>query len=303
MEIKTSFILVAKAALTGNPQAFSGSLSFIHTKPTTMTSNEILQADVLDILFNNRNKQYGAYQLRKNYNNRLGTALALSLSAVLLFFFFVRMDGASKISMTKNDENTLTVRTFHLPDVKQPDPIVPKQKTVPPAIKQKIFTSPVITNHPLIEHPMVDLKDLTKSLISNADVEGLEANDMPVLKQVTTSVSTVTEEVKVRSETASVEREPEFPGGQQAWLNFLRKNLMVPEELEPGDKRMVVIKFSVSAEGVVTNFRVVQSAGAAFDNEVIRVLKKMPKWKPAIQKGQAVERAFTQPVTFVAVEQ
>ena len=83
----------------------------------------------------------------------------------------------------------------------------------------------------------------------------------------------------------------------------MQKNLIAPEELEAGDKKMVAIRFQVSPEGVVTNFEVVQSAGKSFDNEVIRVLRKMPRWKPAIQNGQPVARAFTQPVTFVGVEQ
>ena len=78
---------------------------------------------------------------------------------------------------------------------------------------------------------------------------------------------------------------------------------MVPEELESGERKKVEIRFIVSAEGFVTRFEVVQSAGSSFDNEVIRVLKKMPKWKPAVQNGLAVARSYTQPVTFIGVEQ
>ena len=73
--------------------------------------------------------------------------------------------------------------------------------------------------------------------------------------------------------------------------------------IRAGREKNVAIRFQVSAEGIVTNFEIVQSAGRAFDNEVIRVLKKMPKWKPAIQNGQPIPKAFTQPVTFMGVEQ
>ena len=143
---------------------------------------------------------------------------------------------------------------------------------------------------------------LINSAIGNKTFEGVPSIDMPVIKQTEESNSVKTEP-KTNSFLEPVEREPQFPGGLEAWLNFLRKNLVAPEELEPGEKKTVSVRFFVSNDGSVTAFEVLQSAGKSFDNEVIRVLKKMPKWKPAIQNGQAVARAFTQPVTFIGVEQ
>ena len=86
-------------------------------------------------------------------------------------------------------------------------------------------------------------------------------------------------------------------------MNFLQRNLNAPSELEPGEKKTVSIRFFVSVDGAITDFEIVQSAGKTFDSEVIRVLKKMPKWRPAIQHGQPIARAFTQPVTFVGMEE
>jgi periplasmic protein TonB len=65
----------------------------------------------------------------------------------------------------------------------------------------------------------------------------------------------------------------------------------------------VIVRFSVGEDGSVTHFEIMQSGGSAFDNEVIRVLKKMPKWKPAVQNGKNVPVMFTQPVTFMAFEE
>jgi protein TonB len=268
-----------------------------------MISNEILKADMLDILFDNRNKQYGAYVLRKNYNNRLGSALGLSLSMVLLVFFLARIDDSPKISRPVVEEGTLIVKTIKLPDIKQPDPVIPKQAIPTPRVKQTAFMNPVIKDDRFVKNPVPDQKELIKSLISNINAGGIDPSDMPVLKQTPPSGSVVKEEPKTNSDIVPVEREPEFPGGQEAWLNFLRKNLIAPEGLEPGEKKTVAIRFLVSADGTVAIFQVLQSAGKVFDNEVIRVLKKMPKWKPAIQNGQPAARAFTQPVTFVGVEQ
>ena len=77
----------------------------------------------------------------------------------------------------------------------------------------------------------------------------------------------------------------------------------MPASLGKDELKTVRINFKVDVDGTVTGFTVLQSAGREFDNEVIRVLKKMPRWKPAMQNGRPVAVPFTQPVTFVGVEQ
>jgi len=268
-----------------------------------MTSNEILKADLLDILFDNRNKQYGAYTLRKAYNNRLGIALGVSLSTVLLVFFLMRIDGSSAHSKRIVDDGTVIIKTMQIPEVKKIEPILPKKADPLPQVRTQKLTTIEIKRDELVKETVPDQRLLLNSNISNIKLDGIDPTNTPVVKeQVTTNV--VKEEPKTTSnDAAPIQREPEFPGGQQAWLNFLQKYLVAPGELEPGERKTVAIRFFVSEEGLVTNFQVVQSAGSVYDNEVIRVLKKMPKWKPAIQNGQAVSRAFTQPVTFVGTDQ
>jgi periplasmic protein TonB len=266
-----------------------------------MTSNEILKADVLDILFDNRNKQYGAYVLRKNYSHRLGMALGISISAVLLVFFLLPKNPSSKI-VDGSNAGAVVIKTVEFPkDIKkfippsQPKPIVQR-------FRQQQFTRLVIVDKKDVPPPP-DLRIFETSLISDKTIDGTIATNTPIINdQGPASVSEKTDQKK-NSSVDILEREPQFPGGLEAWLNFLRKNLVAPEELEPGEKKTVSVRFFVSNDGSVTAFEVLQSAGKSFDNEVIRVLKKMPKWKPAIQNGQAVARAFTQPVTFIGVEQ
>lgn len=266
-----------------------------------MTCNEILKADMLDILFDNRNKQYGAYALRKTYNNRLGIALAICLSLAMLLSILLPRTNSSKIFQNK-DAGTVIIKTIEFPQ--QPKQVLPPpvKKTAEQVFKQKQFTNFVIVDKTTVDSPP-DVRELEASLISNRNVGGQAANNVVPVINETVPFATEREEQKKVTGEVPVQREPEFPGGQQAWINFLQKYLIAPEELEPGEKKNVAIRFHVSTEGVVTNFEIVQTAGAAFDNEVIRVLKKMPKWKPAIQNGQPVARAFTQPVTFMGVEQ
>ena len=266
-----------------------------------MTSNEILRADVLDILFDNRNKQYGAYVLRKNYNSRLSAALGISLSAMMLFFFLMRIDGPSKAVTQADEKDVVVIDHVIPPDIKKADPIIPK-KTIPtPQIRTESLTNPIIKEDDIVKNIMAEQDELSRSLISNRNAGGEDYNDMPIIKQAPPEEIPVKKEVE--RTVAPEQHEPEFPGGADAWINFLRRNLVPPAQLEPGDKKIVSIRFYVSADGTVTDFEVMQSAGKVFDNEVIRVLKKMPKWKPAIQNGQPVARAFTQPVTFIGVEE
>jgi periplasmic protein TonB len=264
-----------------------------------MTSNEILKADMLDILFDNRNKQYGAYALRKTYNNRLGTALAISLSTMMFLSFLIPKNKSSTI--IDGDRGQIELRTIQIPNETKKIILPPVKRTVQPVFRQKQFTSLVIVNKKTVDPPP-DIRDLTTSIISNKTVDGQTPDN--VVQAISQSVPVATEkQEKTVTKEMPVSKEPEFPGGQQAWLNFLQKYLIAPEELEAGEKKMVAIRFSVSEDGVVNNFQIIQSAGTSYDNEVIRVLKKMPKWKPAIQNGQPVARAFTQPVTFMGVEQ
>lgn len=265
-----------------------------------MTSNEILKADVLDILFDNRNKQYGAYTLRKNYNNRLGLALGVSLSTVLLLFILFPKNSSHGGFLDK-DHGEVLVHSIDVPKPIKNEVLPPKQKTIEQPVRQRQFTRLVMVEK--TTEPPPDVRIFDKTNISDITKDGAIPTGQVVIPQSSESNKTEIQETKTKQDFTAVEKEPEFPGGQEAWLNFLKKNLSSPEDLQEGEKKTVQVRFVVDKDGTVTGFQIVQSAGRSFDNEVIRVLKKMPRWRPAIQNGLAVERSYTQPVTFIGVEQ
>lgn len=267
-----------------------------------MTSNEILKADMLDILFDNRNKQYGAYVLRKTYNGRLGAALAVSLSSMLLLFFVLRINNSSKHPRPSIEKNVVVIHDLRIPLPKKAEPIIPPKTSPLPQVRTQKLTTIKIEDDNKVRETVPDQRTLLTSAISNVKLDGINATNVPVIKEQVATTE-LKEDPKPIAKELPAQKEPEFPGGPDAWLNFLRKNLFAPSELQPGETKTVAIRFDVSEEGLVTNFHVVKSAGSIFDNEVIRVLKKMPKWKPAIQNGQPVSRAFTQPVTFMGAEE
>jgi protein TonB len=91
---------------------------------------------------------------------------------------------------------------------------------------------------------------------------------------------------------------PSYPGGMDALRKFLQKNLQTPDELEGGQSVSVRVKFVVDYTGKLKSFVTVQDGGQAFNNEVVRVLKKMPEWVPGKTKGENVSVYYVIPVRF-----
>lgn len=266
-----------------------------------MTSQEILKADLLDIVFDQRNKMYGAYLLRKNYNNRLLIALSLSLLFVFTLYFLMPRGGAVITGPGKIPE--VIVKDLSLPDLDKPKELLP-----PPVhsgsrtFAHTQFTDlHIVPNETEIRNAMPPVDGLGN--IGDVTTPGDEGVDPYPSVPPVNSGSAPAIEAKPAVADAPLQREPEFPGGIEAWANFLRRNLRSPGELEAGEQKTVFIRFQVALDGEVTGFEIIRSAGKEFDQEVIRVLRKMPRWKPAIQNNLPVARSFTQPVTFIGAEE
>jgi len=99
-----------------------------------------------------------------------------------------------------------------------------------------------------------------------------------------------------------VEKTASYPGGQEALMEFLKNNLVYPKNLGVGEEKIVIAKFLIKPDGSTSDIRITQPGGKDFDKEVIRVLKKMPKWEPQMANGTSVPVSVTQPITFVRPE-
>lgn len=268
-----------------------------------MTSQQILQSDLLDILFEHRNKMYGAYALRKNYPLQLIKAMGITVLLVLALLFF----GNTSATKTKTyvPKDTITLTSVVLPGEQKPELPKPKLKPtqMPQQVKTEIFTTQIQaverTEHALATQTDLSMVAIGSDRIDGPPSPGLQPPQLPPVNSGNGNADVPVEKI----DPPLPSRQPQFPGGATAWMNFLNKHLRPPQDLEPGEKRMCLIRFSVDEEGLITNFQVAQSGGNEFDSEVIRVLKKMPKWLPAIQAGKPIAVSFTQPVTFAAAEE
>jgi periplasmic protein TonB len=276
----------------------------IHSKTNTMKPDHILQADMLDIIFEHRNRQYGAYSLRKYYNGRLIKAMAITFiiaSALLLLSF-------------SKEEALLTTYIYETPSSRNLPPEIPEKPVEPkkPQPKAKAASTPVNTKQLLTSIDIVKdnvqvekIANLDSSLIGSKNIKGEPPTTFIAAPPAPVAVpGPAPEAVKVDKETPMLAAEvmPAYPGGMEALRKFLQKNLNTPQEVEEGSIISVKINFVVGYDGTLKRFEVVEDGGAAFNNEVMRVLKKMPAWIPGRSKGQNVSVYYTIPVKFTAAE-
>jgi periplasmic protein TonB len=270
-----------------------------------MTNKEILQSDMLDILFEHRNKSYGAYALRKGYDHRLAKAMGISFSVVLIF---VLLNGFKNNEprngggfLGPNDTLTPINILKDIPPKEQEREIKPKQKEQERTVKipDKIKMVDVV------DIPPPNTDQIDNSNIGNQNIDGKPPTG---IINNTDPLPVVNGDGNVRKDPPLVvvenliTRDASYPGGLEAFTKFLKKNLETPGELETGEKKKVYVRFVVDIEGVISGIQIVQSGGEEYDKEVLRVLKKMPKWVPAMQNGTKTAVNFTQAVTFVGEE-
>jgi|SRR5688572_9920694 len=270
-----------------------------------MTNKEILQADLLDILFEHRNKIYGAYVLRKKYNNRLGTALVIALSivcSIILLSTYKKTNEKSESTSDKNDGVVLT--SVELPVKPPPETQPPEEPERPQPVAQVDYQNIVIVDDANADN-LPDMDAIANAVISDRNIEGIPPDGIqrPVNENDANGNTNEINQPETDADNNLPSYPPAFPGGEAAWLGFLRKFLQAPADLEPGERKEVKVRFWIDEEGKISKFEIIQSGGSDFDKEVLRVMKKMPKWEPAMQRGRKVAVAFTQPVTFIGVEE
>ncbi len=266
---------------------------------------DMLHADPLDILFDNRNKSYGAYPLRKYYAQRLYISLGVTISAVIMGTFLSLYFHSNPI-----------IKQFNpIPDTYlDPVDLTPPQKPILPAIKPTISrlpsamiteTTPVIIRDKMPIPPIATIEDLknadigVKTLAGGPENGGIKnsgsspGNDV----QITAPVETKHEVLEI------AEVMPEFPGGIEALKRYLVRNLRMPESsMEPGTTVHVIARFVVGEDGKVRDIEIIKEADAVFNVEVKRVISKMPDWRPGSQNHRNVAVYFNLPVNFVNAE-
>ena len=259
-----------------------------------MDPQQILKADLDDLVFEGRNKSYGAYFLRKKYGRHLMLALLLGLGVYVLGFAMPYIIAALRPAKDAVEVKKITVTELSAPppiDKNTPPP--PPPDLPPPPPKTVKFTPPVIKPDEEVKEedvppPIEELKEIDPGPTTDANVE----YDFSAVQQ------TVVEEAKPQIFTY-VEQMPEFPGGQTELMKFLNKNLRYPPAArENGIEGRVVVQFVVDETGNISDLQVLRDIGGGCAEEAVRVVKQMPNWKPGKQNGNPVKVYYKLPVTF-----
>jgi periplasmic protein TonB len=259
-----------------------------------MDSKTILKSNILDIIFDNRNKAYGAYVLRKDYNSHVVKSLLIMFSIVLVL---------AVLQAFKRDSVQILPIVPKIVDViTQPQPIW-EQKPLAAQTSRGSNSSthpPVILNDPLVPDKPNDPQPNNSNNNTGPAGPSTPADSTGVAVPVTPVDPVKPDPITPTGPYGFVEVMPEYPGGMNALIKFLKRNLKTPQDMDENQVADVRVKFVVNTDGSLTGFEVTQTGGEDFDKEVLRVLNKMPKWIPGKTHGENVRVYYTVPVKFTA---
>lgn len=271
-----------------------------------MEANKILSADVLDLIFEGKNKEYGAYDLRKTYNRRITRALIITASVAALAL----VASILATVMKSKDDGKVKLNEMTIQDVKQeekkeppPPPPPPPPKQEPPKVEMKQFTPPVIKKDEEVEKPPPPQEELKEVKIDVKDQEGIK-DEQIATPEVIDKGKEIIEEKKEEDENKifdKVEIEAGFPGGDAKWRQYLERNAngqVASDNGAPEGTYTVVVQFVVDKEGNISDVKALTSHGYGMEQEAVRVIQKGPKWTPAVQNGRQVKAYRKQPITF-----
>ena len=278
-----------------------------------MEPGKILTANLLDILFEGKNKEYGAYELRKRYKQRMTIAM-VSMAAICLLFFPTQIFGNDY----KSESGKIAITEITLENIKKPEDVLPqipkgRPTTVTP-VKAEIvkLTPPVITKDYEVKEPIPDIDQIEHAQIGTINQDGTKDADFvaPPLEEKGTGIAAEPEkqEEDYEKRFTKVEKEARFPGGMEAWKRYLERNLNAGVAAEDGASKgnyTVTVQFTVDKEGNISDVRAIEIPSACPDcgAEAVKVIKKGPKWEPAVQNDRKVIYQAVQFITFEVAEE
>lgn len=248
-----------------------------------------------ELVFANRNKEYGAYVLRTNYNKTTAQALLISISFFVLAIsapVIIRMIGSGVEKMNEKPVE-VTVELKDPPPLDKNEPPPPPPPPPPPTIETVKFTPPIVVDKEIAEEeqppPQEKLSETNVGVVTQEGTEG--ATELPPEPVVADP-----DEGKVFT---YVEEMPTFPGGEAAMYEYISKKIVYPAlARENGITGRVFMNFIVDKDGNIKDVKVLRGIGGGCDEEATRVIKAMPNWKPGKQNGRAVQVSFNVPINF-----
>ena len=256
-----------------------------------MVQNNQIIPSFDDTVFENRNKEYGAYQLRKKYNRVVMIATLIGIFVISMAIIVPYLQASTSAKQKARDAKEVIAEMSEALQEQAPPP--PPPPPPPPSEQQTVvkYVPPVVVD---------SIKPEEESKLMTSD----EQVATTVNKEVEEVVEQKQEEVQVEQKEEEVfmvvEEMPEFPGGLKALRSFLATAVKYPAVAqENGIQGKVYVNFVVNKDGTVSNAKVSRSVDPSLDAEALRVVLSLPKWKPGKQRGVPVRVYYTVPISFV----
>ena len=203
------------------------------------------------------------------------------------------------------------MQDVNLQDIKQeekkiePPPPPPPKQPDPPKVEMKQFTPPIVKKDEEVQKPPPPVEELKETKIAEINQAGVKETDIPAPPVVIDQGKKIVEEKKEDDENKifdKVEIEAAFPGGDIGWRKYLTNTLNANAPVDngaPAGRYTVYVQFIVDKEGNISDVRSLTNNGYGMEEEAVKVIKKGPKWTPAVQNGRQVKAYRKQPITFV----
>lgn len=260
---------------------------------------DLLNNQWLEIVFEGRNKIYGAYDLRKSITKNTTKAFVIG---TIVFAILVSIPTLMRLLPEKVDNTTLDTKitAIKLPPKKEkPKENLPPPPPPPPKVDQVKFVKPVVAKADEVVEEIVVIKEIKDKNIGKETIKG-DPDAVLTVEPVGKGVAAVVEEDNTVYNTAGIEVKPDFPGGIQKFYDFISKNYHTPEE--EGLKGKVYVTFVVEKDGSLTDIKVLRDIGYGTGKEAIRVLNKCPRWTPGEQNGKKVRCTYSLPISIQSAE-
>ncbi len=272
-----------------------------------MTNAQLATASLDDIVFDGRNRQYGAYQLRASYQRHMTRALiiATAMFALLMVFPVLAHLWAKDVVLPKTRPVIAQPQPFG-PTIPLPQPVTPPpatQRTPPPSMPTVKNLVPVVDKDDKVTNlnDVPNQKDLEDKESGARNIEGDPKAANTPIDDVPSGLEDATIKELVNTVYISVEKMPELPtgGGTMGIVAAIQKVVRYPSQaLRNGVEGRVFVSFTVDQKGDVTDVKIVKGLGYGLDEETMRAIKTLPRFIPGKQNGREVSVSFTVPVTY-----
>ena len=255
-----------------------------------MTTEKVIAPPMDEIVFERRNKLYGAYDLRKVYNKHVTRSLLIAIAILIAGVAYPLISSYYAKARAGYVEKTAGAEFLNAPPPKEDAP-PPPPPPPPAALEQKVkFVAPIVTTEEVEE---------TQDIFNQDDLSAKPIEAVAVEEEVAVVKEEVIEVEEKKPIFTIVEEMPSFPGGDEPRVKFLRDNIVYPQMAKENNiQGTVYVSFVVDSKGKVTDVRLLRGIGGGCDEEAIRVVKLMPPWNPGKQNGKSVRVQFNMPIRF-----